>query len=134
MNAPIARRANGTVLPGTILNAGGRPKTAIEELRARYLPRLSEFFNGLIELSKSENETTRLSAVREILDRLLGKPAVFVDATHTTVDIPSLYLQALISKARGPDRPSLHCSHMPRRRSLSCPCWKSSPGCTSSPI
>jgi hypothetical protein len=25
----------------------------------------------------------------------LGKPAVFVDATHTKVDIPSLYLQAL---------------------------------------
>jgi hypothetical protein len=95
MNAPIARRANGTVLPGTILNAGGRPKTAIEELRARYLPRLPEFFNRFIELSKSENETTRLSAIREILDRLLGKPAVFVDATHTKVDIPSLYLQAL---------------------------------------
>jgi hypothetical protein len=28
-----------------------------------------------------------LAAIREILDRLLGKPAVFVDATHTKVDV-----------------------------------------------
>ena len=37
----------------------------------------------------------RLAAIREILDRLLGKPAVFVDATHTKVDIGQLYLAAL---------------------------------------
>jgi hypothetical protein len=94
MNAP-ARRANGTVLPGARLNPGGRPRTAIEELRARLLPRLPEFMDGLIELTKSSNESTRLAAIREILDRLLGKPAVFVDAVHTKVDVGALYLQAL---------------------------------------
>ena len=51
--------------------------------------------DGLIELSKSRNEATRLAAIKEILDRLLGKPAVFVDATHTKVDLGVLYLQAL---------------------------------------
>ena len=50
---------------------------------------------GLIELSKSPDKATRLAAIKEILDRLLGKPAVFVDATHTKVDLGVLYLQAL---------------------------------------
>jgi hypothetical protein len=98
MNAPIVRqrRPDGTLLPGQpAMNPGGRPRTAIEELRARLLPRLPEFMDGLIELTKSSNEATRLAAIKEILDRLLGKPAVFVDATHTRVDIGQLYLAAL---------------------------------------
>jgi hypothetical protein len=37
---------------------------------------------GLIELSKSPNEATRLAAIKETF---LGRPAVFVDATHTRV-------------------------------------------------
>ena len=94
MNA-LTRRPNGTMLPGHTPNPGGRPRTAIEELRARLLPRLPEFMDGLIELTKSSNEATRLAAIKEILDRLLGKPAVFVDATHTRADIGQLYLSAL---------------------------------------
>jgi hypothetical protein len=92
MNVP-ARRASGQ---GS-LNPSGRPRNAIEQLREKYMHRLPELFDGLIELAtKSQNEMTRLAAIREILDRLLGKPAVFVDATHTRVaDIPSLYLAAL---------------------------------------
>jgi hypothetical protein len=98
MNAPIVRqrRPNGTLLPGQpAMNPGGRPRTAIEQLRARLLPRLPEFMDGLIELAHSPNEATRLAAIREILDRLLGKPAVFVDATTTRLDIGQLYLAAL---------------------------------------
>ena len=95
MNIVHRRRPDGTLLPGQpALNPGGRTR-AVEELKARYLPRLPEFMDSLIELSKSPNETTRLAAIREILDRLLGKPAVFVDATHTRVDIGQLYLAAL---------------------------------------
>jgi hypothetical protein len=77
------------------MNPGGRPRTAIEELRARYLPRLPEFMDALVELTRSRNEMTRLAAIRELLDRLLGKPAVFVDATHAKFDFGALYLQAL---------------------------------------
>jgi hypothetical protein len=96
MNAStVTRRPDGTVLPGSLLNPGGRPRTAIEELRAKYLPRLPEFMDRLVDLTQSPNELTRLAALREVFDRLLGKPAVFVDATHTKVDIASLYLQAL---------------------------------------
>jgi hypothetical protein len=107
MNAPIARRPDGTLLPGTALNPGGRPRGAIEEFRARFNPRMSEIADVLLELMRSPNESTRLSAVREILDRLLGKPAVFVDATHTKVDIASLYLQALKRVNGVPDSPTI---------------------------
>jgi hypothetical protein len=81
--------------PARSKGPGGRPRTAIEELRAQYLPHLPEFLERLAELTQSPNEATRLAAIREILDRLLGKPAVFVDATHTKVDIGQLYLAAL---------------------------------------
>jgi hypothetical protein len=95
MSAPVERRPDGTLLPGSQLNAGGRPRGAIEEFRARFNPRMPEIAEVLLELMRSPNEATRLSAVREILDRLLGKPAVFVDATNTRVDIGQLYLAAL---------------------------------------
>jgi len=94
MNVP-ARRPNGTMMPGAVLNPGGRPRNAIEQLREKYMHRLPELFDGLIELTKSDSENIRLQALREIFDRLLGKPAVFVDATHTRVDIGQLYLAAL---------------------------------------
>src|SRR6516165_10476806 len=47
------------------------------------------------ELTQSNNETIRLQALREILDRLLGKPPVAIDAAHTKLDIGQLYLAAL---------------------------------------
>jgi hypothetical protein len=49
----------------------------------------------LIELSKSPNEMTALQAVRELLDRLLGKPSVVIDSSHTQIDIDQMYLAAL---------------------------------------
>jgi hypothetical protein len=33
--------------------------------------------------------------LREIFDRLLGRSAVFVDTTHTRVDVGAMYLAAL---------------------------------------
>ena len=72
-----------------------RPRNAIEQLREKYMHRLPELFDGLIELTKSDSENIRLQALREIFDRLLGKPAVFVDATHTRVDVGQLYLDSL---------------------------------------
>ena len=73
------------------LNPGGRPRSAIEELRALYLHRLPEFMDRVVELTNSSNELTRLAALRELFDRLLGKPAVIVDTVHTKVDVGALY-------------------------------------------
>jgi hypothetical protein len=54
-----------------------------------------EVAETLLALMRSPNESTRLSACREILDRVSGRAAIAIDATHTKVDIGSLYLQAL---------------------------------------
>jgi hypothetical protein len=97
MNMPVVhrRRPDGTLLPGQpALNPGGRTR-AVEELKARYLLRLPEFFEGLIKLTKSKNEATQLAAIKELLDRLLGRPNVYVDAVHTKMDVGAMYLQAL---------------------------------------
>jgi hypothetical protein len=90
VNAPVPRRANGTVMKGYTANPGGRPRSTIEQVREALLPDLPLFL-----LTQSSNETIRLQALREVFERLCGKSAVFVDATHTKVDIGQLYLAAL---------------------------------------
>jgi hypothetical protein len=97
MNAPVpARRPDGTLLPGQrAINPGGRPRSVIEQVRGELLPNLPKYLRKLDELASSNNEDTRLRAIREILDRILGKPIAMVDATHTRVDVAALYLQAL---------------------------------------
>jgi hypothetical protein len=51
---------------------------------------------GLFELAThSPNEMVRPAAIREILDRLLGKPPVAIDTTVAKVDIGAMYLAAL---------------------------------------
>jgi len=98
MSAPmVQRRPNGQLMPGAaVLNPHGRPKgNAIEQLRERYAGRLPEFFEGLIELTKSKNENMRLAAYREIFDRLIGKPQVTIDAAVAKFDVGAMHLQAL---------------------------------------
>jgi hypothetical protein len=96
MNAPTVRRgAGGKLLPGSVLNPGGRPRGAIEEVRELLGPHTPEFVAALVELVRSQNEATRLAAIREAFDRLLGKPPVAVDTTVAKVDLGALYLQAL---------------------------------------
>jgi hypothetical protein len=96
MDAPIVRRAaNGTLLPGSQLNVGGRPTGSISEFRARFAPVMPEVAETLLALMRSPNESTRLSACREILDRVLGRAAIAIDTTQTKVDIGAMYLAAL---------------------------------------
>ena len=95
MNAPVPRRANGTVMKGYTANPGGRPRSTIEQVREALLPDLPLFLERLAELTQSRNETIRLQALREILDRLLGKPPVAIDTTVAKVDIGAVYLAAL---------------------------------------
>jgi hypothetical protein len=44
---------------------------------------MAEVAETLLALMRSPNESTRLSACREILDRVLGRAAIAIDATHT---------------------------------------------------
>jgi hypothetical protein len=99
MNEIVKRNALGHPLPGgPSLNPGGRPRGVIEEVRERLGPYTPEFCAALVELVRSPNEATRLAAIREAFDRLLGKPPIAVDTTVTKDIGPSigaLYLQAV---------------------------------------
>ena len=77
------------------MNPSGRPRSDIESMRQQYRHRLPELFNGLFLLTKSDNESIRLQAHRELLDRLLGKAVAVIESTHARVDIGALYLSAL---------------------------------------
>jgi hypothetical protein len=107
-NAPVKRDAHGHLLPGSRLNPGGRPRGVIEEVRERLGPHTAEFCAALVELVRSPNETTRLAAVREFFDRMLGKPPVAIDQTVAKFDvgasIQALYLSAL-QQANKPAEP-----------------------------
>ena len=94
MNLP-ARRPNGTVMPGSVLNPGGRPRNAIEQLREKYLHRLPELIEGLFQLTKSESPHVRIAATRELLDRLIGKPQISIDAVTAKFSAGAEYLAAL---------------------------------------
>jgi hypothetical protein len=89
-------------MKGYTANPGGRPRSTIEQVREALLPDLPRFLERLAELTLSSNETIRLQALREILDRLLGKPTVAIDTTVAKVDIGQLYLSAL-RRANGVD-------------------------------
>jgi hypothetical protein len=96
MNKIVKRNALGHPVPGgPSLNPGGRPRGAIQEVRELLGPHTPKFVAALVELARSPNEATRLAAIREAFDRLLGKPAVAVDTTVAKLDIGALYLQAV---------------------------------------
>jgi hypothetical protein len=63
------------------------------------LPDLPLFLARLAELTQSSNETIRLQALKEIFDRLCGRSAVFVDATHTKVDVGALAREYKVGEA-----------------------------------
>src|SRR6516225_3132342 len=93
----VRRGANGRLLPGhAVLNPTGRPRgNGIEQLRQQYMHRLPEFFEVLIDLTKSKNENMKLRATAELLDRLIGKPQISADVSVTRVGVGAMYLAAL---------------------------------------
>jgi hypothetical protein len=55
----------------------------------------AEFLARLAELTQSSNESVRLAAIKECLDRLIGRSPIFIDSVTTKLGIPGLYLKAL---------------------------------------
>jgi hypothetical protein len=100
MNMPVKvnveRAVDGKLLPGRSLNPGGRPTGEIALAREKYGGKYSlKYFKRLDELTLSKNESISLQAIREILDRLIGKPVAVVESTHTRYDMGAMYLEAL---------------------------------------
>jgi hypothetical protein len=59
------------------------------------VPDLPKFLARLAELTQSRNENVRLAAIKECLDRLIGRSPIFVDSVSAKVDIGAMYLAAL---------------------------------------
>jgi hypothetical protein len=91
----LTRRPNGTMLPGHTPNPGGRPRTAIEQIREKYGHRIPELIENLFELTRTGSESTKLAANRELLDRIIGKPQQVIEAITAKVDVGAMYLAAL---------------------------------------
>ncbi len=67
-------------------NPGGRPKIVaeVQELARQHAPAaIAEL--GRLAL-KARNETTRVAAIRELLDRGFGKPRQGLDITPSTIN------------------------------------------------
>jgi hypothetical protein len=91
----VKRGPRGHLLPGSVLNPGGRPRTEIERMRELLGQHRDEFVETLLQLVRSQNEQTRLAAVQVAFDRLLGKAPLAVDTTVAKVDLGALYLAAV---------------------------------------
>jgi hypothetical protein len=85
-------------MKGFTANPGGRPLSAVTELRARYSRRVPEIFGALVEMAMDNSlpPAAQLGAVRLSLEYLLGRPAISVDTVRTTVNFGELYRLGMI--------------------------------------
>jgi hypothetical protein len=91
----IRRNSDGTWLPGAN-PTGGNTKLDIVALRERYRGKLPQLMENLFVLAAPDKPyMVQIAATKEILDRLIGKPQVTIDAVTTKVDVAALYLRAM---------------------------------------
>ena len=87
------RNAQGQLLPGERLNASG-----VDRYKARMLNQLNQLTPRAIarlgQLIESDSEQVALGAVKEVLDRNLGKPKASLDV-KVEASLSALHLQAL---------------------------------------
>jgi hypothetical protein len=100
MNEIIKRNSLGHPLRGQpSLNAGGRPVGRVQQVRELLSPHTAEFVDELLRLLRSDDQRVRMAAVREGLDRLLGRAALCFDdgeaEARAREKIGAFYVQAL---------------------------------------
>jgi hypothetical protein len=88
------RNAKGHWLPGQTGNPGGRT-SALAEVRALLKPHVPLYVQRLNELVRHPDPDVALPALREALDRLLGKPVASIEQDVRTLDMGQLYLAAV---------------------------------------
>jgi hypothetical protein len=76
--------------------AGGRPRSLTDALKEKYRNRLPELFENLFRLAAPNNPPmVQIAATRELLDRLIGKSTISIDAVTTKFDFGAAYLESL---------------------------------------
>src|SRR5262245_56461133 len=101
MGAVIQRGPHGHFLPGQSGNAGGRP-ASLARVRDLLRPHAERFVAELVELLDSDEEAIRLAAIKDFMDRYVGKPVATVESDVRTLDVTQtireMYLQAVSAK------------------------------------
>jgi hypothetical protein len=86
MTVPARRGSHGHFLPGVSGNPGGRT-SALTEVRALLKPHVALYVERLNQLVRDPDPGVALPALREALDRLLGKAVVAVEQDVRTLDV-----------------------------------------------
>jgi hypothetical protein len=93
----VRRGAGGHWLAGSgSPNPGGRT-SALAEVRALLKPHVGLYVDRLNELVRHPDPTVALPALREALDRLLGKAVVAVESDTRTWDMASIQQMYLVA-------------------------------------
>jgi hypothetical protein len=110
MGAVVQRGPHGHFLPGQSGNAGGRP-ASLARVRELLRPHAEGFVAELVQLLDSDEEAIRLAAIKEFMDRYIGKPIATVesDVRHMDVNqaIQQMWLQAVSGKVGGYGAPTI---------------------------
>jgi hypothetical protein len=88
-------------LAGASGNPGGRT-SALAEVRSLLKPHTELYVRRLNELVRHPDPDVALPALREALDRLLGKPVASIEQDVRTLDMGQLYLAAVQMANRPP--------------------------------
>ena len=101
MGAVVQRGPHGHFLPGQSGNSGGRP-ASLARVRELLKPHTERFVAELVHL---------LAAIKEFMDRYIGKPIATVesDVRHMDVNqaIQQMWLQAVSGKVGGYGAPTI---------------------------
>jgi hypothetical protein len=110
MGAVVQRGPHGHFLPGQSGNARGRP-ASLARVRELLRPHAERFIAELVQLLDSDEEAIRLAAIKEFMDRYIGKPVATVesDVRHMDVNqaIQQMWLQAVSGKVGGYGTPTI---------------------------
>jgi hypothetical protein len=101
----------GTAKPARTAGRPGGRTSALAEVRALLKPHLTLYVQRLNELVRHPDPDVALPALREALDRLLGKPVASIEQDVRTLNvteaIQQMYLAAVSGKVGGHGAPMI---------------------------
>ena len=96
MGAVVQRGSHGHFLPGQSGNAGGRP-ASLARVRELLKPHTERFVAELVQLLDSDEEAIRLAAIKEFMDRYIGKPVATVESDVRHMDVNQAIQQNVVA-------------------------------------